>query len=381
VLILTPLCVAAQTIAEAARIGVEVGPLGGSARISITNYERLHQVRADDYVGIVLDESSILKAFDGATRTRVITMFEATPYRLCCTATPAPNDIAELANHCEFLGVMSRAEMLATFFVHDGARWRLKGHAHDTFYRWLASWGMFLRWPSDIGFADDGYRLPPLRIVAHIIETPHATRAYLFPGMGLGGIRGRLETRRSSLPDRVKATVQILEERSGQWIVWCGLNDEQNQIARMLGDDAVSVSGGDSPDAKTDRIAAFCAGHARVLVSKVRIAGFGLNLQQCSQMAFLGIGDSYEQYYQAIRRCWRFGQTRPVDVILIVSDAETEIVENVRRKEREATVVAAKMIDAMRDIEQAELGVTGRQRDPYVATQRLEVPPWLTSHA
>ena len=219
VLILAPLCVGAQTIREGAGIGVPVGPLGTGGKIEIANYERLHHVRPADYAGIVLDESSILKAYDGKTRTRLIEAFRDTPYRLCCTATPAPNDIGELANHCAFLGIMSRVEMLATFFVHDEDGWRLKGHAHEAFYRWLASWGMFLRSPADLGFSDDGYRLPPLEIEQVIAGESGPSGEYLFAGMGLGGIRGRMTARRATLAARVVQTVELVKQSPGPWIV------------------------------------------------------------------------------------------------------------------------------------------------------------------
>lgn len=368
VLILAPLCVGAQTIAEAKRIGVEIKPLGAGTRIEVANYERLHHVTPSDYAGIVLDESSILKSFDGKTRTRLIAAFKETPYRLCCTATPAPNDIAELANHCEFLGIMTRAEMLATFFVHtdDGNEgrpgWRLKGHAHQAFYRWLASWGMFLRCPSDLGLSDEGYDLPPLEIREAVMPGPPAT-GFLFPGMGLGGIRERLAARRDSLAPRLKEAVRLIQATPGPWIAWCGLNAEQEAITAALGEEAVSIAGRDSEALKQARLARFLSGEARVLVSKVKIAGFGLNLQHCSQMVFCGLGDSYEAYYQAIRRCWRFGQTRPVTAHLVVSDAETEIVANVRRKERTVAETAAALIGSMRTHEREEVGVTTRQRE------------------
>ena len=363
VLILAPLCVGAQTIREGADVGVKVSPIGQGGRIEITNYERLHHVRSADYDAVILDESSILKSYDGKTRTRLIESFRDTPYRLCCTATPAPNDTAELANHCEFLGVMTRAEMLATFFVHDEDGWRLKGHAQTAFYRWLASWGMFLRSPSDIGESDAGYLLPPLTIQDRIVGEAGPTGDYLFPGLGLGGLGGRSMERRRTVADRVAATVELVTTMPGAWIVWCGLNDEQDAIARALGDDCVSVQGKDREAEKERRLLAFLDGSVRVLVSKPSVAGFGLNLQHCHQMAFVGLGDSYETYYQAIRRCYRFGQQHPVTVHVVVSPAETEIVANVRRKEVEAAAVSAGLLDAMRIHELEELGVTERQRE------------------
>lgn len=363
VLILAPLCVGAQTMREGATVGVPVAPVNTGARIEVTNYERLHHVRVTDYDAVILDESSILKSYDGKTRTRLLQAFRDTPYRLCCTATPAPNDTAELANHCEFLGVMTRVEMLATFFVHDEDGWRLKGHAHQAFYRWLASWGMFLRSPSDIGESDVGYILPPLTIQDRIVGDAGPTGEYLFPGLGLGGVGGRATERRRTVADRVGATVGLVTTTPGAWIVWTGLNDEQDAITRALGADCVSVQGKDSEAEKERRLRAFLDGSARVLVTKPSVAGFGLNLQHCHQMAFVGLGDSYEAYYQAIRRCYRFGQREPVAVHVVVSPAETEIVANVRRKEIEAAVVSAGLLDAMRTHELEELGVTERQRE------------------
>ncbi len=363
VLILAPLCVGQQTIAEAAQIGVSVTPFEQGGRIEITNYERLHHINPDRYQGVVLDESSILKSFDGKTRTRLIEMFKPTPYRLCCTATPAPNDTAELANHCEFLGIMTRAEMLATFFVHDENGWRMKGHAHEAFYRWLASWGMFIRTPSDLGFPDNGYILPELRIHEHIVGEQTHGGEFLFAGMGLGGIRGRMSARRGSMADRIAFASQMVRESSDQWIVWCGMNQEQDGIAAMLNGDHVSVQGADDAEEKHDRLQAFIRGEARVLVTKPKIAGFGLNLQRCHNMLFLGIGDSYETYYQSIRRCYRFGQTEPVNVHVVVSPAETEIVRNVRRKEQEARDVSASLIAHIQAHEQEEIGMTVRERE------------------
>jgi DNA modification methylase len=351
-LILAPLCVAQQTIAEAATIGLEVGALDSGLPIVITNYEQLHKVRVADFSGVVLDESSILKSFEGKTRTELIDRFDATPYKLCCTATPAPNDISELANHCEFLGVMSRTEMLATFFVHDDEGWRLKKHAPDSFYRWLASWGMFVRRPSDLGFADDGYILPALNIQEHVV-------ACEVKEMG-SGIVGRMKARHASLEDRCAKALELLDDKN-QWIAWCGLNTEQDLMARELGKDAVSISGADSPEVKEQRIKQFLSGAARVLVSKTAIVGFGLNFQNCSREVFVGIGDSFEQYYQAIRRCWRFGQKNPVDVHIVVSESEIGIVENVKRKEAEHEKTSAALVAQMRDAELEEIGATQRE--------------------
>ena len=357
VLILAPLCVAEQTVAKGLKIGVPVTYARHATetadRIVITNYERLDGFDPADFAGVVLDESSILKSFAGKTRAKLIDMFQQTPYRLCCTATPSPNDIAELANHSAFLGLMTRAEFLATWFVHDDTGWRMKGHAVTPFYQWMASWAIALRRPSDIGYADDGFRLPPLEIHEHVVEGG-GDGSTLFPEMGLKGIGGRLSARRGSLDDRIDAAVNLIHERGVSWIAWCGLNTESDALASRL-PNAVNVQGSDDYDEKVTAIQDFVAGRTRVLVTKAKIAGFGLNLQHCSQMAFVGLSDSYETYYLCIRRSYRFGQTKPVHVHIIVSDAERGIVENVRRKEQSASEMSLGLIEHMRDFEREEL--------------------------
>lgn len=364
VLILAPLCVAEQTVAEGKKLGVTVcyakTPEESSAQITITNYERIDAFDPDEYAGVVLDESSILKAFDGKTRTKLINLFQRTPYRLCCTATPSPNDIAELANHAEFLGLMTRAEFLATWFVHDDEGWRMKRHAVQPFYRWLASWALAVRKPSDLGYDDAGFKLPALRIHQRIVET-ESNGVTLFPELGLKGIGGRMTARKASLQERLHATVELTrtgqtaeKHSSCQWLLWCGLNDEANMLADQI-PDSVNVQGSDSYATKVDAIQRFVNGDTRVLITKIRVAGFGMNFQHCHHMAFVGIGDSYEQYYQAIRRCWRFGQKHAVNAHIVVSRAEASVVENVKRKEAVNDAMAQDLIAHMRDFEREEL--------------------------
>lgn len=357
VLFLAPLCVAEQTVKEAAKLGVKLryatdARAAGDARLVITNYERLEKFTPAEFGGVVLDESSILKAFDGATRTALIQAFADTRYRLCCTATPSPNDISELANHAEFLGLMTRAEFLATWFVHDDAGWRMKRHAVQPFFRWLASWAVAMRSPADIGYDATGYQLPKLTIHDRVIELDHPS-VTLFPELGLKGIGGRIRARKGSITERV-AEASRLARTPGQWIVWCGLNDESAAVAEAV-DGAVEVCGADSHVEKVSAVEAFVRGDVRVLVSKVRIAGYGMNFQNCHQMVFVGIGDSFEQYYQAIRRCWRFGQSKPVDVFIVVSDAERAVVENVRKKERRHSDLASSLMQHMAEFEREEL--------------------------
>ncbi len=356
-LIFAPLCVAEQTVQEAAKLGIEIvyatsQPMAAGARIVITNYERLDGFHPEDFAGVVLDESSILKSFDGKTRTRLIAAFRDTPYRLCCTATPSPNDIAELANHAEFLGLCTRAEFLATWFVHDDQGWRLKGHARQPFYRWLASWAIALRTPSDIGYSDDGFTLPSLSIIDHVVDGGD-TGGVLFPELGMKGIVGRQKARRASKDDRC-AKVAELAAGSEQWLLWCGLNEESDWLAEGI-DGAVNVQGSDTYESKRRAILGFCDGSVRVLVTKMRIAGFGMNFQHCHNMAFVGLGDSYEQYYQAIRRCWRFGQKEPVNAHIVISNSERAVVSNVRRKQSESQEMTSQIISEMRDFEREEL--------------------------
>lgn len=357
-LILAPLCVAEQTVAEAAKLGLalrygrdesESDPTG----LTITNYERLERFDVERYPAVVLDESSILKAFDGKTRTKLIRAFSHTQYRLCCTATPSPNDISELANHSEFLGLATRPEFLATWFVHDEDGWRMKRHAVTPFYRWLASWAVALRSPSDLGYDSAGYDLPPLTIHERIVECSTPTAGVLFPALGMKGIGGRLAARRSSLDDRVAAVSQLVRDGE-QWILWCGLNEESEALTRAVSG-AVEVAGSDTYAEKVGAVKSFLSGETRVLVTKPKILGFGLNFQHCSRMAFVGLSDSYESYYQCIRRVWRYGQARPVDVYVVVSEAERAVVQNVKKKERHAADLASSLLEHMRDLERAEV--------------------------
>jgi superfamily II DNA or RNA helicase len=358
-LILAPLCVAEQTVDEAAKLGIALtyaeGPHAIAGKLTITNYERLDRFDPAMFQAVVLDESSILKSFDGKTRTRLIEAFSMTRYRLCCTATPSPNDIAELANHAEFLGLMTRAEFLATWFVHDDAGWRMKKHARAPFFRWLASWAMTLRTPGDLGYSDEGYILPPLRIQDHTVMASTPPAGMLFHDMASKGIQGRLAARCASIPDRVAAAAQYAAG-PGQWLIYCGLNEESAALARAI-PGAVEVSGRDSYAEKKAAIHGFVNGTIRVLVSKLKIIGFGLNFQHCHQMIFCGIGDSYEGYYQGIRRLWRFGQTSPVDVWIIISEAETGVVANVRKKEQAALAMSRELLSELTDFEREEISL------------------------
>jgi DNA modification methylase len=355
-LIVAPLSVAQQTIEEARKLGAEVvykAEPDSTTGIWITNYQRLHKFVGAELAAIVLDESSILKSLDGKARTLLLEEFTSVPYRLCCTATPAPNDLTELANHAQFLGAMDRAEMLATFFVHDSERsgddgWRLKGHAKEHFWRWVAQWAVYLRRPSDLGYPDGAFQLPALNIYQDVVESNFIPDGHLFPGLN-GGIQGRTEARRKTIEARWQRASEIVQANGAQWLVWCGLNDEGRELAKALGDDCVLIEGATTDKKKVEFEQAWRVGQVKTLISKPSIFGFGLNWQHCHKVLYLGLDDSFEKWYQSVRRCWRFGQERDVDVVVVTSDAESQIVDNVRRKERQASELAQGIVDAMKD--------------------------------
>jgi hypothetical protein len=383
VLILAPLAVSDQTIVEGKRIGLDIRKVDRpdtESGIQITNYEKLSHFVGSPYDAIVLDESGILKSLDGKTRTMLLREFTGIPRRLCCTATPAPNDLSELANHSEFLGVMSRVEMLATFFVHDSDRsgsdgWRLKGHAQDEFWKWMAKWATYIRMPSDLGFDDGNFKLPDLSIVQEMVHVDWKPEGMLFSA-GLGGISDRRDARRNTLDARVARSAEIIEGGDEQWLVWCGLNAEGDSLEKELGEDCVQIAGCDSDEEKIAKERRWRSGQVRTLITKSSIFGWGMNWQHCRNMLFLGIGDSYEQYYQSIRRCWRFGQKLPVTAVIVVSDAEQTVADNVRRKENDAATLAAGIVAHSKDAMRAEVVGGDKQKTTYNPTIRMRLPLW-----
>jgi superfamily II DNA or RNA helicase len=376
VLILAPLAVAAQTVREGEKFGIGVTYARSQDQavpgITITNYEMMDRFDPTAFTGIVLDESSILKSHDGKTRTRLIESFSDTPFRLACTATPAPNDYMELGNHAEFLGVMTRSEMLSMFFVHDGGetqKWRLKGHAEDAFWRWLCSWAVMVRRPSDLGYDDGAFVLPELVMHDVTVKVDRPMSGFLFP-VEAAGLQERIAARRETVNERVADCAAIVKTTDEPFIVWCNLNAESESLVRAI-PGAVEIRGSDSIEDKERRLTAFSRGEIRALVTKPSIAGWGLNWQHCSRMAFVGLSDSYEEFYQAVRRCWRFGQERPVQVYVIAAEREGAIVANIKRKEADATRMAEKMVGHMRDLNSAALrGASQRFKTDY---ERAEV--------
>lgn len=354
VLILAPLAVGAQTAREGVKFDVDVTVCREADDVqdgvNVTNYERLGRFANLPWDAIVLDESSILKAFDGKTRQELTEWAQHIPYRLCCTATPSPNDYEELGGHSEFLAVLNRKVMLAEFFVNDGisaAHWRLKGHASGLYWKWVASWARALRSPADMGYPADGFDLPPLNVETIAVDADAVSEDRLF-AVPVATLLERRQARRESIGERVEIVAGMVNDSDQPWVVWCDLNAESDALARAI-PDAVEVRGSDHPDAKEQALLAFTNGDARVIVTKPSIAGWGLNWQHCANVAFAGLSDSYEQYYQAVRRCWRFGQTRPVRVVIVASNREHAVLENVRRKEAQAQAMFADIVEAMRD--------------------------------
>ena len=318
--------------------------------INITNYEKLEKFNTSIFGGIVLDESSILKSFTSSTRNLIIDLFKFTPYKLACTATPAPNDFMELGNHAEFLDVMTRPEMLSMFFYHDGgdtSKWRLKGHAVDKFWEFVSSWAAMLTMPSDLGYSDEGFKLPPLDIKEVVIKSDKKPEGCLF-AFEAQDIQERRANRKATLSDRVAECANIVNSSEDIFLVWCDLNDESAELKRQI-KNSVEVKGSDSPEHKEKAMLDFAAGKIKCLISKPSICGFGLNFQVCHKMAFVGLSDSFEQYYQAVRRCWRFGQKSPVEVFLITSELEGAVLDNIKRKEKDADVMTQSMIAMTKD--------------------------------
>jgi DNA modification methylase len=364
VLILAPLAVTSQTEREARKLGTEANYCRSMDEvrdgITITNYEMLDHFEVSQFAGVVLDESSIIKHFDSKTRRQVIERFSGTHYRLACTATPAPNDHMELGNHAEFVGAMSRSEMLSMFFVHDGgdtSKWRLKRHAAQDFWQWVCSWAVMIRKPSDLGYDDGGFVLPPINLQQVKVRTKIAEAITL---------SDRIKARRGTVSSRARRCAAMVNELPNEaWIVWCNLNSEADEVTRLI-PDAVQITGSESVRDKAKKLYAFSEQWIRVLVTKPGIAGFGMNWQHCANVAFVGLSDSWESYYQAVRRCWRFGQKRTVNVHIITSTAEGRVVANIQRKESDAARMAKEMVKHMHVINEAEIRMTTKREDIYL---------------
>lgn len=388
VIILAPLAVAAQTAREGVRMGIPVTICrdGADVRpgINVTNYERLHRFDVSRFAGVILDESSIIKHKEAKTLRLLLDAFADTPFRLCATATPSPNDYTELGTHAEFLGVCSGTEMLAEFFCHDGGEtqtWRLKGHARGAFWKWVAGWAAMLRKPSDLGYTNEGYDLPTLTIEQHTQAADAETvkAAGLLFAAEASTLTERRVARKASIGARVRECVSLVNADAERWIVWCDLNAEQDALAKEFGDECFSIYGSLDLEEKEDRLTRFIGGERRILLGKPSIFGFGLNLQMVARMAFVGVTDSYEAFYQAVRRSWRFGQERSVIVHVFASEVEGAVLRNLQRKERDATAMAEQLSAETRDAVREEVRGQPRQTNDYTPGLRMTLPAWLTS--
>lgn len=372
VLILAPLAVSKQTKREGDKFGIKVNICKSQddvrLGINITNYEKLHKFNSNEFVGIVLDESSILKGFNSKTRKQVTESFIDTKYKLCCTATPSPNDFMELGNHAEFMGVMKQKEMLATFFVHDGGdvgKWRLKKHAELEFWKWLSSWAIYMRKPSDLGYDDGDFILPKLRVNKVILKSSYKIGAGFF-GTEAKTLNDQREVRRKSLNQRIEKIKEIVSKKpDDSWLIWCDLNIESQLISKAI-PNAIEITGSDSDTFKEDSMLGFSEGKIRILVTKPKLSGHGMNWQHCSNVIFAGLSHSFEAYYQAVRRCWRFGQRNLVEVYIVMTDKEMPVLKNINRKEKDAERLALGMTEHVKDLNKREIRGARREVSKYM---------------
>lgn len=381
VLYLTPLAVASQTVREAHKFDIDaIHSKDGSSvgHIVVANYERLHYFRPDDFAGVVCDESSILKSFAGERRGEITAFMRKVPYRLLQTATAAPNDYIELGTSSEALGYMGHMDMLNRFFKNDlnnsaqgrmrgeVIKWRLKGHAEEPFWRWVCSWARAIRRPSDLGFSDDAFTLPPLNEVEHLVEAQSLAEGMLF-ALPAVGLKEQREERRRTVQERCEMVAELVNKTGQPALVWCHLNEEGDALERLI-KDAVQVSGSDSDDRKEERLEAFSQGRARVLITKPKIGAWGLNFQHCNHVTFFP-SHSFEQYYQAVRRCWRFGQKRAVKVDIVTTEGERGVMRNLQRKADQADAMFSRLVAEMNN----SLAIERTNN----AIKPVELPAWL----
>ena len=358
VLILAPLAVSRQTINEGDKFGIHVEHLESDVfgpGIYISNYEQLHNIDLDQFKGIVLDESSILKSYSGKYRNEIIDRTSHIRYKLACTATPAPNDYMELGNHSEFLGSLTRAEMLAMFFVYDSGdtqKWRLKGYSEDSYWNWMTEWAVMIRKPSDLGYEDKGFNLPELKIHQHIISAKPLS-GEIFPTMARTMTERRV-ARKETIDERTDMASKIVNDTEGPFLIWCNLNNESALLKDKI-QNAIEVKGSDSDAHKIDSFNGFSKGQVSRLVTKPKIGGFGMNWQHCNNSIFVGLSDSYEQYYQAVRRTWRFGQKKEVNVHIVIAENEGNVLANIMRKEKDAERMAQSMVNKMKQLSTAKI--------------------------
>lgn len=384
VLIVAPLGVAVQTAKEEApKLGVEVNIIRQTNEIrdgiNIINYEMLDTIDTSSFIGVVLDESSILKNFTGKVRTKITECFKTTKYKLCCTATPAPNDYMELLNHAEFLDIMSSAQALSIYFINDmkTGQWRLKGHATVEFWRWVSSWALNIEKPSDIGFDDTGYILPKLNEYEEIVEIDLIDKNFehgLFRDIQMSATSFYSE-KKNTIKERSQRVKEIIEENPNeQYLIWVDMNEEADELMKII-PNAVEVRGSDKNEFKEEASQKFKSGEIQILISKPKIFGYGMNFQNCHNVVFCGLTYSYENYYQALRRLYRFGQTKEVNSYIVLGSTEKVILETIRRKEEQQRQMKNSMSLSMKDIQLLE--INGKSKKFEFARNNIELPSWL----
>lgn len=382
VILLAPLAVAHQTEREADKFGINARFIEWEEQaqepgIYITNYEKLGHFDRETWSGVILDESSILKGMNGRIRAQITEFFSDTPYRLSCTATPSPNDFMELGTQSEFLGIMSQLEMLAMFFIHDTSGgtgdWRLKHHGKAKFWKWLSTWCVFMRTPADIGFNTDGYDLPPVDYHQYVIETEAKNGLFVEPAQSLSE---RNQARRETVEARCRQAADIVNSLDEPAVVWCHLNDESALLTELI-EGAVEVKGSDKPEHKTKAMLDYADGNIKCMVTKPKIAGFGMNWQSSRHCVFVGLSDSWESYYQAIRRQWRFGQTETVHCHVVSADIEGAVVENIRRKDAQHEELSSAMMEHMADLMKTEIFGAKLEKTDYAAETDMKLPSWI----
>jgi hypothetical protein len=387
VLLLAPLAVGEQSKKEGEKFGIASQTAGSSADIKgagiyITNYEKLHRFDMSVFTGVVWDESSILKSFTGTTRNQIIQAFRNTPYRLACSATPSPNDWPELGNHAEALSILTYSEMRSTFFINDtkntGAPWRLKGHVQENiFWKWFASWAAVIGMPSDLGFSDEGFVLPPITYHEHIIPAQKGAKRRGFFLEEVGDQNSRRAVRRDTMDLRCQAAADLINsDPHTTWLIWCGLNPEGELLTELV-DGAVEVAGRHKDEYKKEVLLNFAEGKIDRLVTKPDIAGWGMNFQTCHKAAFVGLNDSWESLFQAVRRIWRFGQKEPCEIHIFVEEREGPVLRNIKRKDAQAKEMGISMLKHMRDLVRKEVIQSKREQDAYAPVLIMEVPKWI----
>ena len=383
VLILSPLAVSSQTELEAEKFGIVAKKIENNEQvingINIINYEKLHKIDTEQFIGVVLDESSILKAFTGKESMLLIKTFNKTPYKLSCSATPSPNDYTEIGTQAEFLNVCEKREMLSLFFINDassGIGWRLKGHSEEEFYKWISNWAILLKNPSNLGFDGDKFILPELNMKNIILESK-VDDGFLFGVTTAKTLSERRIARKEALPDKIQKIKEIIEQNKDEkFLIWCNYNDESELLKKAISN-GYEIKGSDTDEHKSYGMIEFAKGNIDCLISKPSICGFGMNWQVCHNIIFCGLSDSFEQFYQAIRRCYRFGQEKQVNVYIVISEKELSILDNIKEKENKHQKMSINMINIVSEKLKEDLQIEKHIEKENEYTQIVKLPEFI----